>query len=134
MNILVTGAAGNTLRHRKSWLAGGMAFVALVIYLSLTPNPISAPSWGSFKLGHIAAYAWLMFWFAQLFPTGRQRFGIAMTLWGLGIALEYVQDLVGRDFAYSDMVDDGIGVFAGWLVAMTPLSRAFVVVDEWWRA
>jgi hypothetical protein len=128
------GPMAKTLRHRKSWLAGGMAFVVLVIYLSLTPNPISAPSLGSFKAGHIAAYAWLMFWFAQLYPTRRRRFAVAMALWGMGIALEYVQDLVGRDFAYSDMADDGIGVFGGWLVAMTPLSRAFAVVDGWWRA
>lgn len=125
---------GKTLEHRKFWIAGGMAFVALVIYLSVTPNPVAAPSWENFKLGHIAAYAWLMFWFAQLFSATRQRLGIAMTLWSMGIALEYVQDMVGRDFAYSDMVDDGIGVFAGWLVAMTPLSRAFGVVDGWWRA
>ena len=75
-----------------------------------------------------------MFWFAQLYSSGRQRFVIAMALWGMGIGLEYVQDMVGRDFAVADMVDDGIGVFAGWIVAMTPLSRAFVAVDGWWRA
>jgi hypothetical protein len=122
------------LRHRKFWLTGGIAFVLLVIYLSLRPNPIPVPNWGDFKVGHIAAYAWLMFWFAQLYPTFRRRFVIGMAFWGMGIGLEYVQDLVGRDFAVADMVDDGIGVLAGWIVAMTPLSRAFVVVDGWWPA
>lgn len=122
------------LKHRKSWIAGGMAFVALVIYLSVTPHPIDAPMWMNFKLGHIAAYAWLMFWYAQIFRGNRQRLAIGLAFFLMGVALEYVQGMIGRDFSYKDMRDDAIGVVAGWLVAMTPLSRAFNIVDGWWPA
>lgn len=123
-----------TLKHRKLWHAGGLAFVVLVVYLSLTPHPIPQPvAWG-FKFGHIAAYAWLMFFYAQLVPAGRRRLAIGIAFFLMGVALEYVQGMVGRDFSYTDMRDDAIGVIAGWLVARTPLSRAFAMVDGWWPA
>ncbi len=124
----------HVLKHMRFWTAGGVAFIALVIYLSLTPHPLVVPQPWGFKIGHIAAYAWLMFWHAQLFPRTRRRLAIGLAFFLMGVALEYIQGMVGRDFSYFDMRDDAIGVAAGWLVAMTPLSRAFSVVDGWWPA
>jgi len=118
------------LKHRPFWIAGGVAFVLLVIYLSVTSHPLDVPSWWNFKIGHILAYAWLMFWFAQIWLEGGKRLATALVLLAMGIALEYVQGMIGRDFAYSDMRDDGIGIAAGWLLAVTPLGRSFAFVEH----
>ena len=111
------------LKVRRAWLAGGTAFVLLVIYLSLTPDPLQVPNVGPFKAGHMAAYAWLMLWFAQLTPL-RPRVRIAVALVAMGIVLEYLQDFTGhRTFAYSDMRDNAIGVAIGFALALTPMGR-----------
>lgn len=117
------------LRHSRLWIGLGLAFVALVIYLSLTPHPIEAPQWGAFKGGHIMAYAWLMFYFALVCARARDRAVVAAILVALGVGLEYVQDWVGRDFAYSDMRDDAIGVAAGFTLALTPLGGALAFIE-----
>lgn len=121
------------LRHRTAWIALGMTFVILVIYLSVTPNPLDVPKLGGLKTGHIMAYAWLMFWFAQIYRGTKQRLVVAVALVAMGIGLEYVQDWVGRDFAYSDMRDDAIGVAGGYLAALTPLGGVIPLLDAWWR-
>ena len=84
------------------WIVGGAAFVAFVIYESVTPAPINAPSLQGFKVGHILAYFWITFWFAQIWRTPGQRAWIAIVFTLMGIALEYVQLETGyRDFAYA---------------------------------
>ena len=111
------------LKLRRAWRVGGTAFVLLVVYLSLTPNPVPVPNVGPFKAGHMAAYAWLMLWFAQLARV-RQRIAIAVALALMGVVLEYLQDFTGhRTFAYSDMRDNAIGVAIGFALALTPLGR-----------
>jgi VanZ family protein len=106
------------------WIACGAAFVVYVIYLSVTPDPIRAPTIEGFKTGHIIAYLWLMLWFSQVARRFGSRLMTAALLCGLGVALEYVQLGTGyRHFAYSDMVDDALGVAAGWLLASTPLGH-----------
>ena len=108
---------------RRWWIVLGAGFVVLVIYLSLTPDPLQAPTVDNFKTGHILAYLWCMLWFAQAWRGSRERLAVASFLVLLGIALEYVQRMTGyRHFAYADMVDDAIGVGAGWLLAVTPLG------------
>lgn len=111
------------LKVRRAWLAGGAAFVLLVIYLSLTPDPLQVPNVGPFKAGHMAAYAWLMLWFAQL-TSMRDRVRIGLVLVVMGIVLEYLQDFTGhRTFAYTDMRDNAIGVAIGFMLALTPLGQ-----------
>ena len=122
------------LRHRVPWLALGAGFILLVIYLSLTPHPLDVPSWWNFKVGHILAYAWLMFWFAQIYRRIGQRAGLFTAFLALGVALEYVQGWVGRDFSYTDMRDDGIGLAIGALLVLTPLGGTLAMVEGWLRA
>ena len=117
------------MKHRPFWLGAGVAFVALVIYLSLTPRPLDVPSWEGFKVGHILAYAWLMFWYAPLYGSAAERAVVGAVILALGIGLEYIQGMVGRDFSYTDMRDDGIGVVLGWIVAATPLGRTMAFVE-----
>jgi VanZ family protein len=115
------------------WAACGAAFVLLVIYLSVTPDPLRAPTVGHFKTGHIIAYTWCMLWFAQVWRRWRERAVIAIGLVALGVGLEYVQDLLPwhRDFAVSDMVDDAIGVGLGLVLAVTPLGHLEEKLSSW---
>ena len=122
----ISTAAMEHLRREKLWVAIGLAFVALVIFLSVAPDPVRAPTVDDFKTGHILAYAWCMLYFAQVWRDLGHRLAIALSLIVLGIGLEFVQDLLPwhRDFAVSDMVDDAIGVGIGFALGYTPLGNA----------
>ncbi|HEY0572319.1 MAG TPA: VanZ family protein, partial [Enterovirga sp.] len=123
------------LWKRRLWMLGGFAFVAWVVYLSLTPDPWRAPTVDNFKSGHIIAYLWLMLWFAQLWVQVSRRLVVAVLLCLLGVALEYAQALTEyRTFAYSDMVDNAIGVAMGFLLSFTPLGRIGAVLERRRRA
>ena len=114
-----------SLRWHKFWLALGIGFVLLVVYLSLTPDPPDLGISQGLKFGHVLAYAWLMLWFAQLYRSARRRWLLAAVFCGLGIALEYVQGMTDyRGFEYSDMLINSVGVATGWVVALTPLQNS----------
>ena len=119
------------LRFGNLWIACGAGFVALVIFLSLTPNPVDAPVVIGMKTGHMLAYCWLMFWFSQIYQGTTQRIGIALALVLMGVGLEYIQGTTTyRHFAYSDMRDNAIGVMLGWICAHTPLRHLLPWVDS----
>jgi hypothetical protein len=113
------------LRREKLWVWIGLGFVALVIFLSVTPQPLKAPTVDNFKTGHILAYAWCMLWFCQIWRDARHRLVIALSLLILGIGLEFIQDNLPwhRDFAVADMVDDAIGVGTGFALGFSPLAN-----------
>ena len=120
-------ASGAALRRRGVWHAFGLAFVAMVVYLSLSPRAPDVGHVADINVGHVLAYAWLMFWYAQLFVQGTHRLGIGLALLALGVALEYLQALTPtRHFAYADMRDDALGVVGGWLFA--------AATDRWTHA
>ena len=119
------------LRHRTFWLACGAGFIGLVIYLSLTPYPIQAPVWWNFKIGHMLAYCWLMFWYLQIYEGWRQRAWIAVGLCLMGVALEFAQGMTGyRHFGYTDMRDNAIGVAIGLTFALTPFRDTLSIVES----
>jgi VanZ family protein len=106
--------AGGLLR-RRLWLALGWAGVALVIVLSLAPNPPVAGMAYEDKIGHVLAYCSLMFWFGQLY---RQRPPWALGFLALGAALEGLQGLVGyREMSRDDLIANTLGIGLGWLAA-----------------
>jgi VanZ family protein len=112
------------MKLRKLWLGIGLLWVVIVVVLSLIPEP---PSVGQFqdidKLEHGAAYAFLMFWFAQIYPARRTRRVIAFSFVLLGIVIECLQGLSGfRQFEYTDMAANTLGVLVGLLLALTPLG------------
>jgi VanZ family protein len=118
------------LAFRPAWMAAGWAFVALVVFLSLTPDPLPAAELGRFDIGHAAAYAWLGYWFAQLHAAPRLRLLVAAALGGLGIGLEFAQGWTGyRTFSYGDMRDDAIGALAGVALASTRLGGFLQTLD-----
>jgi VanZ family protein len=103
---------------RRIWRAIGFGLVVLVVWLSLTPQPIEIPVEQGDKLGHITAYATLMFWFAQLDTRHRMRVGYAIGFVTLGVAMEFAQRLTDyRTFELADMGADAVGVLFGWLVS-----------------
>ena len=66
---------------------------------------------------------------AQIYARWAPRAAIAATLLALGIGLEYVQDLVGRDFSYTDMPTTASASRSAWALAVTPLGKVLKKID-----
>jgi len=120
------------LRFLNVWLCVGAALVAVVAYLSLTPNPLDAGRFHEVKVGHFIAYATLMLWFAQIFRSAQGRIWVGLSIALLGVLLEYLQGATGyRTFAYSDMRDNALGVIAGLALAYAGLGGMLGRLDGW---
>ncbi|HZP86356.1 MAG TPA: VanZ family protein [Burkholderiales bacterium] len=116
---------------RTVWRAVGWFGVALLIYLSLMRNPPSLEMEGGDKLQHIAAYAVLTWWLAQLWLERAQRRWLALGLLALGIGLEFAQTLTPyRTFSIADMGADAIGIAVGWLAAPPRLPSLLSVLQR----
>ena len=103
---------------RALGLALGWAMVATIIWLSVTPKPLDVGVAYGDKLGHFAAYGWLMFWFCLFYSRTSTRTAYAAGFIAMGVALEFVQRGLGyRSFEVMDMVADAIGVLLGWALA-----------------
>ena len=118
------------MRLRALWLCMGWSFVVLVIYLSLTAEPVDLGRIEGVKVGHFIAYGWLMLWFSQLYRSlgSRAAYGVGFAL--MGVALEYAQGMTGyRSFAYSDMGDNVVGVGMGFALGWTPLGNVLAALE-----
>jgi VanZ family protein len=119
------------LRWTTAWLAIAWLLVLSVIVLSLVRVAADPRPHGD-KLGHILAYATLMFWFAQIYSLGRTRLLIASGLALMGVALEIAQGFTGyRSFEYADMAANTIGVALGWLVGPPRTPNVLLLVERW---
>ena len=124
--------AEGALRYRNFWLAVGYGLVGLVIYLSITPEPIDVGKVEGVKVGHFFAYFVLMLWFSQLYQSWRTRLGVAAAFVLMGVGLEYTQGLTSyRSFAYADMMDNAIGVALGLAMGSTPAGSALARIERW---
>jgi VanZ family protein len=86
--------------------------VAAIVWLSLTPAPPRVDLESGDKLGHLAGYGLLMFWFARLYA---RRIPWAAGFIAMGISLEFVQGSLGyRSFEHYDMLANSAGVLLGW--------------------
>jgi len=122
-------------RPRQLWLVVGWLLVLLVIYLSLAPIAIEVPVDEGDKFGHVAAYAALMFWFANFFVTLSRRSMLAIGFVALGIALEFVQGWTGyRTFEVADMAADALGVAVGWVLAPPRLPNFLQRIENFVRS
>jgi len=112
--------------NRRAGLALGWAWVALIIYLSVTPSPPHIDVEHSDKAGHLFLYAVPAFWFTALHAAKRLQLLSCAALIALGIALEFVQRGLGyRSFEIADMVADAAGVAAGYALARVVPLRFF---------
>ena len=92
--------------------------VAAIVWVSLTPSPPELDFEQGDKVGHLASYSLLMFWFAQLYA-GRARIAYAAGFIAMGVALEFVQGQLGfRSFDGIDMAANALGVVLGWAAAV----------------
>ena len=118
------------MRFRALWLCVGWSFVVLVVYLSLTPEPVDIGRIEEVKVGHFLAYGWLMLWFSQIYRSLSVRAAWAIGLALMGVALEYAQGMTGyRSFAYADMRDNALGAGMGLALSWTPLGSILAAVE-----
>jgi VanZ family protein len=119
------------LNYRRTWLTGGWLLIGLVVYLSLTPHPLNLFSFpDSDKLEHFMAYGSMALWFCQIYLSMRSRMIVLVALIGLGVGLEFVQGWTGyRTFDVRDMAANTVGVSLGYILALTPLGRLFILIE-----
>lgn len=120
------------MRHlRTIWLVMGWAWVVVVIFISLTPNPPEPVRfWNADKLEHALAYSLLMLWFAQIFSRHMSRLLTAGLLILLGVSLEILQSFTGyRFFEVADMIANTTGVLLGWVWARTGAGRIYAALE-----
>ncbi len=114
------------LKLRYIWLAFGYGLVMLVVYLSLTSNPIEMDTGFPYedKIFHALAYFVLMFWFAQIYHDKFQRNMIALVFIFMGMTLEYIQSFdPNRVAEFADMVANATGVVLAFILALGPLKN-----------
>lgn len=100
----------------RLWRAGGWLGVALTLVFSLGPPTVGADDSGLDKLAHLAGYALLMFWWAQLVVARRWRLALAVI--AFGAAIELLQGLTpARQPDALDALANTAGTLLGWLAA-----------------
>ena len=101
---------------KRWWKAAGWFGVVLTLALSLMPPALDVSSGHTDKIVHLAGYAFLTFWWAQLVT--RQRWKLAAAIVLFGIAIEGLQGLTpDRQPDLLDALANSGGVLLGWLAA-----------------
>ncbi|MFZ5576263.1 MAG: VanZ family protein [Pseudomonadota bacterium] len=100
----------------RLWRAGGWLGIALTLVFSLGPPTVGEDDSGLDKLAHLAGYALLMFWWAQLVVARRWRLALAVI--AFGAAIELLQGLTpARQPDPVDALANATGVLLGWGIA-----------------
>ncbi len=100
----------------RLWRIAGWLGVALTLVLSLGPPAFHTDLHQGDKLTHLAGYAILMFWWAQLITRQRWRLAAAVILFG--VAIEFLQSLTpNREPDTLDALANSAGVLLGWFAA-----------------
>jgi VanZ family protein len=102
-----------------------LAYVALIIFLSLLPGPDLPDTSISDKLQHVIAYTLMSALAVIALGLGRSILHaglLALILSNVvGIGLEFIQPHFGRTFDTADMLANAIGATAGAIVTMIAL-------------
>ena len=106
------------MRMRSLWLSIGWLGVVAALVLSLGPATPQGPGHQADKFVHLAGYATLMFWWAQLYVTLPQRVRLGAVLMLLSIAIEGLQGLTPtRKPDAWDVLANIIGILLGGWIA-----------------
>jgi VanZ family protein len=101
--------------ERLWWMAGWLG-VAITLAVSLMPPALDTSGSHVDKLVHLAGYAVLTFWWAQLVIRRRWRLAVAVVLFG--IMIELLQGLTpNRQPDLLDALANSGGALIGWLAA-----------------
>ncbi len=122
-------------RFRGLWLLVGYILVAVIVYLSLTSEPVQMDLGFAMqdKFFHMLAYFSLMGWFAQIYHVPKQRVIFALLFIALGVLMEYIQSLnPARYFEFEDMVANTLGVAIAVLLAKRTSFRYMLQAFERW--
>jgi len=112
------------LKYTKLWLCLGALLIALIWYLSLTPDPPDTGIDNGDKFGHFFAYGLLMVWFAQIYIRVKLRLWLMLAFILMGVLLEVLQSMTAvRTYSYADMAANTTGVFIGLLLSQGPMAR-----------
>lgn len=118
----------------RLWRLAGWAGVTLTLVFSLGTPALEEGGRHTDKLVHLAGYALLTFWWAQLVVTRRWRLAAAVILFG--IAVEGLQGLTpNRQPDVLDALANSCGVLLGWLAArlLPNLPRWIAPLPAWRR-
>jgi len=120
-------------RFGKLWLVLGWMLVALIVVLSLWPNPPELIGFEqSDTLTHIIAYSILMLWFANIYQQRPYQLRLAIGFFAMGVCLEFLQGMTEyRQFSYADMLANGIGILVALYFAKTRLATCLLHLDTW---
>jgi len=101
---------------KRWWRVAGWLGVMLTLALSLMPPALDVSSGHSDKIVHLAGYALLMFWWAQLVM--RQRWKLAAAVVLFGVLIEGLQGLTPNRLPdVLDALANSGGVLLGWFAA-----------------
>ena len=90
-------------------------FVAVAIYLFLTPREVRLVALVGDKVAHLGAFGLMMLLCSAVVTSKRATTWCALVLIALGVLIELLQSLTGyRDFEVDDMLADAAGVLAAW--------------------
>lgn len=100
----------------QTWRVLGWLVIALTLVVSLMPPALDSGDGHIDKIVHLAGYAVLTFWWAQLVTRNRWKLAIAVVLFGM--AIELLQGLTpARQPDLLDALANSGGVLLGWLAA-----------------
>ena len=109
------------LRFKRLWLAVGLFLISGVTLASVTSVPDQVQSlFLNDKLTHVAVYACLMGWFAQIFRHDLTRIIFVVLLSAMGVGIEFLQAATPtRQFEVLDMIANTSGVLLAWALTYT---------------
>jgi len=104
------------LRARRAFVVVfACVFVAVAIYLFLTPHEVRLVALVGDKVAHVGAFGLMMLLCSAVVTSKRGTAWCALVLIAVGILIELLQSLTGyRDFDADDMLADAAGVLAAW--------------------
>jgi len=116
------------MRKNCFWFAAGVAWFALVLFLSLTSSRSIIRMVGSIHFGeqaaHALSYGLLVYCFLKAFDGYFPAWTVGGFCFGLGVAVEILQWLGGnRGFEVIDIVSNFAGIVIGYLVLLVQRNR-----------
>jgi VanZ family protein len=112
--------SNSDLHYRGLWLLIGYLLLGLIVYLSVTSQPVELDLDFPYqdKVMHMFAYFALMAWFVQIYHIKKQRIYHAVAFILLGVVMEFIQSFdPARMAEFADMAANTAGVVSAALLS-----------------